>query len=471
MATVAAVHAGRRLALCAQVGAPVLLANNGVRVRNLPLNPLPFRADSTFLYYTGCTEPGAFALLVDGHCTLFLHPNEPGDELWHGPTPTLEQRRMRLGADAVRSVFELDAATAPHRGRLVGLAVPDAAVTARLAVIIGRGLAYPGTPGPEVLVDAVIRQRRTRDAWELDQMRLAATITAGAHRAAMVGTRPGVHERELAALFDAVIAARGGTTAYHSIVTVRGEVLHKPEYDQVLADGDLLLLDGGAEVPSGYASDVTRTWPVNGRFSGRQRAAYELVLAAQEVGIARCRVGTRYRDIHWEATTVLAAGLVELGLLRGSVGGLVESGATGVFFPHGVGHLIGLDVHDLENFGDRPAYAPGRSRPTQFGARFLRMDLDLEADMVVTVEPGFYVVPAILRDPELRERFADQVDFALAESWIGFGGIRIEDDVRVRPPTEAGGEPEVLSAAIPKTTGELEALVGRGPSAAERLSA
>ncbi len=464
-------HAARRRTLCAQLGAPVLLANNGVRVRNLPLNTLPFRADSTFLYYTGCTEPGAFALLVDGHCTLFLHPTERGDELWHGPMPTMGERRQRLGADAVRPVFELDAATAPHLGRLVALAVPDAAVTARLAVIIGRGLAYPGTPGPDALVDAVIRQRRTRDPWELDQMRLAAAMTASAHHAAMVATRPGVHERELAAFFDAVIAARGGTTAYRSIVTVRGEVLHKPDYDQVLADGDLLLLDGGAEVPSGYASDVTRTWPVNGRFTGRQQAAYELVLAAQEVGIVRCRVGTRYRDIHWEATRVLAAGLVEMGLLRGAVDGLVESGATGVFFPHGVGHLIGLDVHDLENFGDRPAYAPGRNRPTQFGARYLRMDLDLEANMVVTVEPGFYVVPAILRDPELRDRFSAQVDFAAAESWIGFGGIRIEDDVRIRPADEGGGEPEVLSAAIPKSIPALQALVGRGRSASERLSA
>ena len=464
-------HAGRRRALCALLGAPVLLANNGVRVRNLPLNTLPFRADSTFLYYTGCTEPGAFALLVDGHCTLFLHPTEPGDELWHGPMPTMEQRRQALGADAVRPVFELDAATAAHLGRLVSLAVPDAAVTARLAVIIGRGLAYPGSPGPEGLVDAVIRQRRTRDPWELDQMRLAAMMTASAHHAAMVATRPGVHERELAALFDAVIAARGGTTAYHSIVTVRGEVLHKPEYDQVLAVGDLLLLDGGAEVPSGYASDVTRTWPVDGTFTGRQRAAYELVLAAQEVGIARCRVGTRYRDIHWEATRVLAEGLVEMGLLRGAVDALVESGATGVFFPHGVGHLIGLDVHDLENFGDRPAYAPGRKRPDQFGARYLRMDLDLEANMVVTVEPGFYVVPAILRDDELRARFAAQVNFAAAEAWIGFGGIRIEDDVRIRPAAEAAGAPEVLSSAIPKSIPALEALIGRGPSASERLTA
>jgi Xaa-Pro aminopeptidase len=184
-----------------------------------------------------------------------------------------------------------------------------------------------------------------------------------------------------------------------------------------------------------------------------------------------CRAGQRYRDIHFTATRMLAAGLVDLGLLRGAVDDLVESGASGVFFPHGVGHLIGLDVHDLENFGDRPAYAPGRSRPEQFGARYLRMDLDLEANMVVTIEPGLYFVPAIVHDRALRTRFADQVNYAEAERWLGLGGIRIEDDVRVRPASEAGGEPETLSADAPKTLDALEALIGSGPSAEERLSA
>ena len=157
--------------------------------------------------------------------------------------------------------------------------------------------------------------------------------------------------------------------------------------------------------------------------------------------------------------------------MRGPVEDLVHSGATGLFFPHGVGHLIGLDVHDLENFGDRPSYARGRSRPEQFGARYLRMDLDLEPNMVVTIEPGLYLVPAILHDRDLRVRFADQVNFAEAERWLGFGGIRIEDDVRVRPAEEAAGSPEVLSAQVPKSIPELEALIGTGPSAMERLSA
>ncbi|GDX78447.1 Xaa-Pro aminopeptidase [Deltaproteobacteria bacterium] len=463
--------AARRRALALGVGAPILLGNNGNRPRNLPINALPFRADSSFLYFTGCTEPGAFALIHEGHCTLFLHPPEPGDELWHGEVEPLEARRMRLGVDAVRPLAELDFVCEPHRGRLVALAVPDSSVTARLSLITGRALAYTGAPGPDGLVDAVIRQRRGRDAWELAEMRVAAEHAEAGHRAAMGATRVGGHEREIAALFDAVLAARGVGTSYHSIVTVRGEILHNPDYRNPLADGDLLLVDGGAETAWGYASDVTRTWPVNGRFTARQRDMYELVLRANLVGIDMCRVGTRYADIHWAATRCLAQGLRDVGLLRGEIDTLVESGAVGTFFPHGVGHLIGLDVHDLENFGDRPAFAPGRARPSQFGARFLRMDLDLEANLVVTIEPGFYVVPAILHDKELRARFAELVSFDEAERWIGFGGIRIEDDVRVRPAHEEGGAPEVFTAMIPKTLGEIESLVGTGLSARERLSA
>lgn len=461
---------GRRRALCERVAAPILLGTNGPRARNLPMNPYAHRADSTFLYFTGCDEPGAYALLIDGACTLFLHPPETGDELWHGHVDTLEARRQRFGVERVRPLDELDACCEPFRGRLQTLAVPDLAVTQRLAQLTGKPLAYPRTAGSEPLIDAVIRLRRTRDPWELGEMRKAAALSAIAHRAAMASTRPGGHEREVAALFDAVLAAHGVGTSYRSIVTVRGEILHNRGYENPLCDGDLLLLDGGAESTTGYASDVTRTWPVSGKFSARQRDMYQLCLLANEACITMCRAGQRYADIHWHATHVLATGLRDAGLLRGDVAGLVESGAAGVFFPHGVGHLLGLDVHDLENFGDLPAYTPGRKRPIQFGARNLRLDIDLQAETVVTIEPGIYLVPAILRDAELRQELGDQVNWAAAERWIGFGGIRIEDDIRIRPATEAHGDPENLTVAIPKSVAALEALVGSGPSAKERLA-
>lgn len=454
--------ADRRARLRGQVDGDVLLMGNGVRARNLPMTHLPFRQDSTFLYFTGCALPDAAALLADDGYTLFLPRPAPDDALWHGPTATLEELGAAHGADRA-----LDLATLPDvlagRDRVRTLAVPDESRNRWLTELLGVPLRFGREHGDPELVAAVIEQRRPRSASELDQMRLAAAHTRAAFEAVMAGTHAGDHERALAALFEGVLAARGLTTGYATILTQQGEVLHHHGHDLPLTAGRLLLLDGGGEVASGYGVDITRTWPVTGRFEPRQRAAYEAVLEAQTASIDRCRVGVRFREVHDASCRVLARFLLDEGLLRGSVDQVVETGAHALFFPHGVGHLLGLDVHDLENFGDLPAYPPGQGRPAQFGTENLRLDLPLEADWVVTVEPGFYVVPTILSDPTLRDRFSEVLDADRAAEWLGFGGIRIEDDVRITPT-----EPEVLTT-VPKAVVEVEALVGSGPRAGTLL--
>ncbi len=454
-------HANRRRALSQLLDdAPVLLIGNGPSARNIPLARQPFRQDSSVLYFSGCVRPSA-AMLIEagGVSTLFLVPPDDDDPLWHGYTWTLDQVRQELGFDRVLPLDELEARCAPHRGHLLGLAVSDPLATARASALIGQPLRFgdPSQAGSSALIEAIIRLRRTLAPEEVEQIRLAAAVTARAHRTAMSITRPGVPEQHIAALFDSVVQAAGMQTAYKSIVTVRGEVLHNEDYPNLCGADDLLLLDGGAEARSGYASDVTRTWPVRGSFDPRQRAAYQAVLDAQVQAIAMVRPGVRYRDIHDRASLVLADWLVHEGLLRGAPSDLVERGAHALFFPHGVGHLLGLDVHDMEAFGDRVAYAPGRSRSPLFGTRFLRLDLDLQPGMCVTIEPGFYLVPAIFSDRELMERFADVLDVERALSWKGVN-IRIEDDVLC---TE--DEPQVLTAAIPKDPGELCACLGTAP--------
>lgn len=446
--------ARRRARLLERVPSPILLVGNGPRLRNLPMNHLPFRQDSTFLYFTGCTTPGAALLLTAESETLFLPEPAPDDALWHGTVHTLDDERVRWGID-VAPLSELERATAPYKGRLLSLAVPDDRQTALASRLTGLSLSYAQDDGPDALVDAVIALRLTRGPEEVHEMRRAGRVTEAAFRAAMAVTRPGRHEREIAAVFNGAIAAAGMANAYDSIVTVRGEVLHNHALQHHLSAGDLLLLDGAAESESGYATDVTRTWPVSGRFTFRQRVVYDAVLAAQAAAIDLVRPGVRYREVHDAASRVLARFLKDEGLLRCSPDAAVETGAHALFFPHGVGHLLGLDVHDLENFGDRAAYAPGRSRSEQFGTRYLRLDLDLLPGIVVTIEPGFYVVPAVLMDPALTTRFAEQVDLAAAQRWIGFGGVRIEDDVLV---TE--GDPEVLTAGIPKAADRVEEAVG-----------
>ncbi|RME20341.1 MAG: M24 family metallopeptidase, partial [Deltaproteobacteria bacterium] len=360
-----------------------------------------------------------------------------------------------LGFDAVAPLDSLEQRCAGLD--LLTLASPDRDLTARAAALAGIELRFgdPERAGSPELLDAIITMRRRLDPDEQAEMRAAARVTAMAHRAAMAATRPGVHEQELAATFDAILAVNGMEPAYGSIVTVRGEILHNDRRVHTCAEGDLLLLDGGAEAPSGYATDVTRTWPVSGRFTPRQRAAYDAVLAAQQSAIDMVRPGVRYRHVHDRAATVLTRWLVDEGLLRGEVDSLVERGAHAIFFPHGVGHLVGLDVHDMENMGDRPAYPPGRTRSRQFGTAYLRLDIDLEPGNCVTIEPGFYVVPAILADESIVGPLRDVVDLDRARAWEGFGGIRIEDDVLC-----TDRDPEILTPGIPKDPAEIEAIVG-----------
>jgi Xaa-Pro aminopeptidase len=273
----------------------------------------------------------------------------------------------------------------------------------------------------------------------------------------MAATRPGRFEHDVRAAMERELHARGMVPAYTSIVTVHGEVLHNNDYHHPIVAGDLLLADVGAEW-QGWASDVTRTWPVSGKFSPTQRAMYEIVLASQLAAIAAVKPGARYRDIHLAAGLIIARGLVDEGILKGDPEGLVERGAHALFFVHGLGHLLGLDVHDMEDLGDRAGYAPGRTRSNQFGLCYLRLDRDLVPGMAVTIEPGFYQIPALLeRGSELVAPFdADgTLDRAMLSKFADVRGIRIEDDVLV---TDSGNE--VLTAALVKQAADVEALVG-----------
>lgn len=453
--------AQRRQQLLGKVTGPILLMGNGEQSRNLPMNKHPFRQDSTFLYFTGCALPYAAALLEEEHLTLFLPEPAADDPLWHGTVPSLLELGDRYGADEVMPIASLEAKS-PNNVKT--LAVSDLSRNIILEKITGDRFEFGVHHGDRELVETVIGLRRTKSETEIAAMTQAAVHTRSAHEAVMRATHPGGHERSLAALFQAVLAARGATLGYPTILTQNGEVLHNFHHDSPLEAGRLLLVDGGGEVQSGFTADVTRTWPVDGRFTGQQRAAYNAVLQAQLDGIEMCQPGQLFEEVHWRCSLTLAQFLADEGLVRVAPEAAVECGAHALFFPHGVGHLIGLDVHDLENFGDLAAYPAGGQRPEQFGGCYLRLNLPLEPNWVVTVEPGFYIVPAILDDPSFREKFKNIVDFDRIERWRGFGGIRIEDDVQI-----TDGAPVVLTGDIPKSIQELEAIVGSGPTAEELL--
>lgn len=462
-------HKRRRQQFLDAIDSPVLLFAGGWISRNYPANWCPFRADSSFLFFFPEPEPNAAALFdpKDGSVTLFLDERTAEDALWHGPVPSFADMKKGLGVTAVQKRSELAAFVRKKAGKrqVRGIAIADPKATAELAAITGEQLDFhdPARIADPELVKVLAQLRNHKEPEELADMRTAAAVTHQAHVLAMAKTRAGIYEQELVGHVEGTFARHGCVPAYNTILSVRGEVLHNHHHGNMLLDTDLVLLDAGAERSSGYCADVTRTWPVNGRFSPEARDVYDIVLAAEVAAIAALKPGVRYRDVHLVACRVLADGLVQLGLLKGKADALVASGAHALFYPHGTGHLLGLDVHDLEAFGDQVHYAPGRKRSDQFGTRWLRLDLDLEPGMTFTIEPGIYFVPAILRNAEFRKKWKGQVDFARAEKFLtmnslrGFGGIRIEDDVLC---TESGSE--VLTASIPKERIAVEALVGSG---------
>jgi Xaa-Pro aminopeptidase len=446
------VFAERRERLARRLSSNALFFCGRARARNFAANRYPFRGESHFLYFVGRALEGAAVLVTPAGSTLYVEPPDSEEELWTGPMPKLADLERELGLE-VRPLDELeppdDTATLP---------VHDADTADFQSVVVGREI--PVASGRELaerdaaLAELVIELRLVHDGAAIEQMRQAGAVTDAAHRAGMRATRPHVREAAVLAKMDAEIVERGCTHAYGPIVTTHGEVLHDERHDRELPTHGLLLADVGAETPEGWASDVTRTWPTNGRYSESQRAIYDVVLAAQQAAIAAVRPGVRYLEIHRTAGKTLLAGLLSLGIYRGDLEDLYARGAAALFFPHGVGHLIGLDVHDMEDLGDRAGYARGRSRIASFGDRYLRLDRDLAAGMAVTIEPGFYQIPMLIEHPDEVGDLEDALDRSVLARYADVRGIRIEDDVLV---TESGAE--VLTPGIPKTASDVEAAI------------
>jgi Xaa-Pro aminopeptidase len=432
---------------------PALLAAGLPRPRNYAANLYPYRASSHFLYLFGRPLRGGIAVYDGAAFTLYLPEPDLDQALWEGPPATFEE----IAADTGCPVRPMGRLAASVRGRAVAtLPTPDAATCLEQGRLLNREI-RPGVIDvlDAPLAEAMIALRLQHDEAAVAELRHAAEATAAAHRAGMAATRSGITAAAVRAAMEAELVARGMGCAYPSIVTPHGEILHSERYDHTLEAGDLLLADVGAETAGGWAGDVTRTWPVSGRFSPTQRDFYQLVLEAQRRAIAAVGPGTRYRNVHVLACQTLAAGLVDLGILRGDPIALAADGVVALLFPHGIGHLIGLDVHDMEDLGDRAGYGPGRERAKEFGLRALRLDRDLAPGMAVTIEPGLYQVASILADPALAKVAGDRLDRKKLAAFADVRGIRVEDDVLV---TETGRQ--VLTEEIPKTVDAVEAAVG-----------
>lgn len=445
----------RRHKLAQHFPDPVILWSGRSLARNYPHNTYPYRASSHFLYFAGLPIENAAILLVNGNLTLFWDEDPPESALWHGQTPSRSEIAACIQANADYPLQDLGSNR--YLNQAATIPIQDPYTRQQQAQVLGREILDPRqTQGQDhTLITVISDLRRIHDPGALVELQTAAAVTIAAHQAGM--RSGGISEHHVRAQMEAVIMAAGMTCAYPSIVTTHGEVLHNQSYHHSLEPGDLVLADVGSETALGWASDVTRTWPVSGSFSASQRDIYDIVLAAHDACIEKAAPGVEYIDLHLLASRILTEGLVSLKILNGDPEGLVDQDVHALFFPHGVGHLLGLDVHDMEDLGDIAGYALGRQRSSRFGLGYLRLNRPLEPGMVVTIEPGFYQVPAILTDPIRRETYQHVVDWDRLSQFQDVRGIRIEDDIWI---TDTGSQ--VLTQDLPTDPQGIEECVRSG---------
>jgi Xaa-Pro aminopeptidase len=433
----------------------ILIMGNDEAPKNYVDNPYPFRQDSHFLYYAGVNQAG-LALLIepDGRTILYGTPDHPDDVIWFGPHPSLGDHAEAAGVAESADIADLvdRLATLVGGGTELHYLPPYRGERSfALGALLGIDPREVEGGASTDLTRAIAAQRSIKEEAEIAEMEDAVTVTAKMYRATMRSAEPGRTEAEIAAIHKAAAAASDRQQAFNPIVTVCGDVLHNHSYANTLEEGDLLLVDSGAESPRFYASDITRTMPATGKFSKQQRDIYEIVLAANQAAIEAAAPGVTNRELHLLAARTISEGLKDIGLMKGNVDKAVAAGAHALFFPHGIGHMIGLDVHDMEDLGDIVGYEEGEERSDQFGLAYLRLARKLEPGFVITIEPGIYFIAALFERWEGEGRHKGYIRYDKLEDYCGLGGVRIEDDVLI---TKDGHR--VLGPAIPKTVDEIE---------------
>ena len=460
------VYIERRRALSQQFREGLLLfLGNAECPANCGDNPYRFRQDSNFLYYWGVDRPDLAALLdIDEEQAIVFGDGHTLDSvIWEGPRPGLAELCQKVGIEQVAPAADLAdyVSQAQAKGRTIHI-LPSYRPEHTLAFqrILGFSPERVAAAVSTDFIKAVIAQRSIKSDAEIEEIEVALGISARMHALAMSQTQPGKVEREIVAALQAVAYAQSGKPmSFNPIFSVRGETLHNPWHHNTMAAGQMVVNDSGAQTALYYNSDITRTIPVSGRFTGRQREIYDIVLTMQSEAIGMIAPAIAYRDVHVSICRRMAARLKSLGLMRGDTDAAVDAGAHALFMPHGLGHMLGLDVHDMDALGeDYVGYTEDQPRSTQFGLNALRMGRILESGFVITVEPGIYFIPALIDRWREERRFTDFIAYDRLEAYRDFGGIRIEDDVLV---TATGAR--VLGPPIPKTIEEVEAAASVHP--------
>ncbi len=432
----------------------ILILGQKIASRTYPANPYPFRQSSHFLYYTGLNAPDlALLMLPGGEEILFGLPEDPDDLIWHGPHPSIKDFANDAGIGRTEDIGRLKATLGKLKGSHEIHYTPP--IRGDQALVLGDLLdvapAGVGAGASMPLARAIVEQRSIKTDEEVAEIEEALEITAKMYEVAFRLAGPGKVESEVAGAMQGVALAHDSAQSFCPIVSIRGEVLHNESYLNTMNAGDLLLIDSGNESKNFYASDITRTIPVSGTYSEQQRGVYQTVLNAQLAAIEATSPAISNRDAHLIAARTITEGLKSLGLMKGDVDEAVNAGAHALFFCHGLGHMLGLDAHDMEDLGDVVGYPEDQKRSKQFGLSFLRLAKKLKPGFVITFEPGVYFVPALIDRWKAEKKHEAFIDYKKLEEYRGFGGVRIEDDILI---TEDGCR--VLGPGIPKTIEEVE---------------
>ncbi len=457
-------YASRRAELRTKIGSGlILLPGNMPAPNNYPNNTYYFRQDSTFLYYFGLNIPSLVGLIDadSGQEMLFGDDFTVEDIIWTGPQPTLRELGTQVGIAAAFPLADLKKhlRNAVAQGRRIHYLPPYRGETKlQLSELLGIAPALLHDYKSVDLMFAVAEMRETKSAEEIEEMQRAFRIGYDMHTLAMKMCRPGVVEREIAGAIEGVAKSCGSGVSFPSIVSQHGETLHNLCADGVLEEGRLLLCDAGGETVGNYCSDHTRTYPVSGKFTAKQREIYEIVLAAHDRVAAIVKPGMMYTDVHNAACLKLAEGLIGAGLIHGSAADAVAAGAMTLFMPHGLGHGLGMDVHDCEAMGERSFdFSSIAERAAASGTCIYRAAWRLRPGTVMTDEPGIYFIPALIDKCRAEGLYKGIVDYDALDAYRDFGGIRIEDDLLLTD----GGCRMLGDRKIPVTVDELEAVVGK----------
>lgn len=449
---------------------------NAEAPQNYRGNDYKFRQESSFLYFWGIDEP-CFAAVLDldnGEETVYGDDVDIDDIIWMGPQPSVRSKAERIGVKrtGTSEQFEKDVHNAVSAGRTVHflptsryyntlkiselLGIPAEDIR-KVSPVSGSGSGKTLNASEE-LVKAVVSMRLIKEDCEIEEIDKACDIGRMMHTEGRRGCKPGAREQDIAGRMEGVTISKGWGVSFTTILSQNGETLHNHSHHQIITPGRMLLIDAGAESNTHYASDFTRTYPCSGKFTQQQKEIYDIVESCNELAFQLARPGITYRQVHLAVARHMLEGLAGLGLVHGDLDEMVAEGIAGLFMPHGLGHNMGIDVHDMEDLGeDYVGYDEGQKRSSQLGLGSLRMARKLRPGHVITDEPGIYFIPALISKWKTEGTDKGFVNYSALESYLGFGGIRLEDDVLI---TDDGAR-RLGSARLPIRSSDIEDIMAK----------